>query len=101
MTVVLPDFDVPADAIDFGNPETWPEDDLEREAMFAKMRREKPVSFHSGAGVRIVRSRARLLVAREVRRRGVREPQPGPVHSPDRARTFLTCRRRSTSCSAR
>jgi cytochrome P450 len=47
MTVVLPDFDVPADAIDFGNPETWPEDDLEREAMFAKMRREKPVSFHS------------------------------------------------------
>src|SRR5262245_57130691 len=47
MTVVLPDFDVPADAIDFGNPETWPENDLEREAMFSKMRREKPVSFHT------------------------------------------------------
>ncbi len=47
MTLVLPDFDVPADAIDFGDPATWPDGDLEREAMFAKMRREKPLSFHS------------------------------------------------------
>ena len=47
MTLVLPAFDVPADAIDFGNFEIWPENDLEREAMFAKMRREKPVSFHT------------------------------------------------------
>ena len=47
MSLVLPDFNVPADAIDFGDPNTWPETDLEREAMFAKMRRERPISFHS------------------------------------------------------
>jgi hypothetical protein len=45
MTVVLPDFDVPADAVDFGK--TWPENELDREAMFAEMRREKPLSFHT------------------------------------------------------
>src|SRR6478672_12209888 len=47
MSLVLPDFDRPVDRIDFGDPETWPETDLGREAMFAKLRREKPVSFHS------------------------------------------------------
>jgi cytochrome P450 len=47
MTLVLPDYDVPVDAIDFGVGETWPEDNLGREAMFAKLRRERPVSFHT------------------------------------------------------
>ncbi len=47
MTLVLPDYDVPADAIDFGAGDPWPDDVLRREAMFAKLRRERPVSFHT------------------------------------------------------
>ena len=47
MSVVLPDFAVPAGEIDFGNFETWPDSELGREAMFAKLRRERRISFHS------------------------------------------------------
>jgi cytochrome P450 len=47
MSLVLPEYDVPADQIDFGSMEDLPADELTREAMFAKLRRERPVSFHS------------------------------------------------------
>jgi cytochrome P450 len=47
MTLVLPEYPVAADDIDLGNYEVWPENDLAREAMFAKLRRERPLSFHS------------------------------------------------------
>src|SRR5437763_813617 len=47
MSLGLPEYDVPADKIDFGDPESWPENDLQREAMFAKLRRERPMSFHT------------------------------------------------------
>src|SRR4051794_27124561 len=50
MTVVLPECPVPVDEIDFGNQEIWPVDDLAREAMFATLRRERPMSFHSEPG---------------------------------------------------
>ncbi|MEY2460899.1 MAG: methyl-branched lipid omega-hydroxylase, partial [Acidimicrobiaceae bacterium] len=47
MTLVLPEYPVAADDIDLGNYEVWPDNDLAREAMFAKLRRERPLSFHS------------------------------------------------------
>jgi len=50
MTMSLPECPVPVDQIDFGNQETWPADDLTREAMFAALRRERPMSFHSEPG---------------------------------------------------
>jgi cytochrome P450 len=48
--LTLPDYDVPVDDIDFGDFTVWPDGDLAREAMFAKLRRERPLSFHSEPG---------------------------------------------------
>jgi cytochrome P450 len=47
MTLVLPEYSLPAGDIDLGDYESWPDNDLAREAMFAKLRRERPMSFHS------------------------------------------------------
>ena len=47
MSLTLPEYSVPAAEIDFGDFTVWPETELGREAMFAKMRRERPLSFHS------------------------------------------------------
>ncbi|HEV3226830.1 MAG TPA: cytochrome P450 [Acidimicrobiales bacterium] len=56
MTLVLPEFATPADEIDFGAFATFPETDLDREAMFSKLRRERPLSFHSEPGFDVMPS---------------------------------------------
>jgi cytochrome P450 len=54
MSLVLPEYSVPAEEIDFGAFDTWPDTEIGREAMFAKMRTERPLSFHTEPGFDVI-----------------------------------------------